>query len=63
MNRTETRITNKLTYVLSLSAVFKYIAKQAVDRNMAVTVKSCVILLCMHPTPLSGYSKITVNVF
>ena len=40
---------------MSLSAVFKYMAKPAVDcRNM---VKYGI------PTPLSGYSTITVNVF
>jgi len=34
---------------MSLSAVFKYMAKQAVDcRNMVVTVKGCVIILCMY---------------
>jgi len=36
---------------MPLSAVFKYMAKQAVDcRNMVETVKGCVIMLCMaHP--------------
>ena len=45
---------------MSLSAVFKYmVAKQAVDcRNMVVSCN------CYGTsTPLSGYSKITVNVF
>jgi len=38
---------------MPLSAVFKYMAKQAVDcRNMVVTVKGCV-MICMY----------TVNVF
>jgi len=33
---------------MSLSAVFKYMAKQAVDcRNMVVTVKGCVTILCI----------------
>jgi len=37
-----------------LSAVFKYMAKQSADcRNMTVTVKGCVLILCMY----------TVNVF
>jgi len=43
---------------MSLSAVLKYMAKKALDcRNMVSVIKYGT------PTPLSGYSKITVNVF
>jgi len=45
---------------MSLSAVFKYMAKQAVDCRNMVSVK---VWHTHSPTPLSGYSKITVNVY
>jgi len=43
---------------MSLSAVFKYMAKQAVDCRNMVRVK-----VWHTHTTVHGYSKITVNVF